>query len=263
MSHKLLNEIRNVLTPKYDVSMISDEHLYPLKPLFSLQTLRELLMTLPEEKHAGILSKFTNEGIVIYNNHIYLQNGRVNLNDRIARIFTAYKTEIQNSVQQHRALMEIYERMTPAEIAHLAEAGIVIGMRPRKLDRKQLRLCSSYYMDTYLVSYQGNNYQFPPVIIVIPIDDNLHLSTPEAYDPIKRQYYRHMFVYNDISRIGQKICLGTFQNDSTERQRYNDLPLSRRILFMNRKAEQILISGYHGNNVHPVRQIKQFRDHII
>lgn len=261
MSSKILHEIRSVLTPKHNMSVISDEQLYPLKPLFSLRTLRELLVTLPEEKHARILSEMTDENVVIYNNHVFLRDGHVNFNDRIARIFTAYKENLQNSMRKHGDLMEIYDQLTPAQLSHLAQRGIVIGMR-QKYESSRRMLCASYYMDTYIVSYNENDYQFPPAIIIVPIDSNLKLHEVEVLS-LSGRYYRHMFAYGERPNIGQKICLGGYYNDEEQKKQYNQMSLPQKISFMITKSEQILKSGYFGRNLTPVNHIDNYDDYII
>ena len=237
----LNEEISKLLNPNKKISLIMNDKLIPLKPVMSVSMLYEVLKETTEEFQQKIISMLNQPGVVIFGGCIYVKTGEVDIQDRIARIFTLYKENIDDMLGEKKALIEIYSKLKPHQIVHLIQQNIVFVMR-KLANSNEKGVVAIKYVPEFEVTYKNGKWKFPEFMLGVHISPDLKFDRPEViYDGI----YDHMFVYMDKKSVGQRICLGSLEGDSTIKLNLQQRDFATSLSFWMAQAEQIIRYGYN------------------
>jgi hypothetical protein len=233
-------EIRKILLPKNQISLVMGDQFYPLRPVMTLQMFLDFKNQFAPERQAELMALLKAEGTVIFGGVIYTRRASVNFQTQLKRIFEVYFGHLQTVLGEKQALINLYSNLTPRDIANLVDNNIIFAMVPRAHGSGKI-LAALKYFPEFFIHYRGQKWKFPGVALGCHIDAALTLDKVEVINQGSK--YLHPFVFSDTHMLGQKICYGSFENDQ-ERIQYKKLLFAQQLILMFKKAEQILVTGY-------------------
>ncbi len=239
-------QIADLLNPQGKISYILNKKMAVIKPLLPVSLLLETLEDTDEQFKKNIFNLINHPDILIFGGIIYVKTGSVDIQDRIARIMIEYKENVEKTLGQKKALIEIYSKLKPHQIVNLIQNNIVFVLKSDKV-------VAIKYIPQYEVKYGSSIYRFPALMLGMYISADLKFNRPEViYDGV----YEHMFVYRDKGTVGQKICLGTVESDDFFKTNVMKRDFATSLSFWMNQAEQILRYGYdEKKNFTPVFRI--------
>lgn len=250
----ITNKISAILTPNKGVGFVEGDRLFQLQPIMPLQVLLEAMDQSPEADRKKMNDILNDANTVVYNGIIYFKTMGMNLKGRLNEVMQLYKTSIKKSVGDMKPLIDIYALLSVEDIASLVEDHIIFVMKKfvRGENEHGTRgLCAMRYFPKYQVRYNNNVWEFPECTICIYIQNvsNLGDLSPEV-EGANGENYQHPFVFRDKYVFGQRVCMGSFYNDSALKQQLMRLPIAQRVSAWMKQTIQILVSGYN-RNVNP------------
>lgn len=261
MDATINEEIVKILNPSKKISIIMNDRLSNFVPIMPISLLYEILKDAPTEFQEKILSKLNGPEVVLFGGNIYVKKASVDIKDRIARILISYKENIENMLGEKQALIEIYSKLKPHQIVHLIQHNIVFVMRKlynREEKNQKMGVVAIKYVPEYEVHFRNDVWRFPGLMLGSYIDANLKFEMPEVI--YEGGNYTHMFVFLDKGFVGQRICMGSFYNDTKSNEAIRKRSFETGLSFIMTQAEQILKYGYDEHkNLHPVSEIYEQR----
>ncbi|UYP47018.1 hypothetical protein NEF87_003303 [Candidatus Lokiarchaeum ossiferum] len=241
---KTLNEqIQDILTPNNAIGLINQEKIYELSPLIPVSIYFEMIEDFDDALQQKYLRYLQMEGIVVFNGIIYETSRGLNFQGRLKEILTVYNAHFKRTIGNKKALLKLFDSVTPFEIANLTQDKVIFVMKNfRRSDMKGL--VAIRYLPEYEIYYDKKIYQMPPCTLLVHIDENLNYDTPEVIAEDGSNFYEHPFVYADFYKFGQRICMGSFSH-STEQSQIYRLSFANAINSLLKQAVQILVSGYN------------------
>lgn len=230
----LNKQIIELLNPEGKISFIFNKKLMTMKPIMPVSLLIEILEGTSKEYQEKIIHLLNQPDVLIFGGIIYIKSGSIDIQDRIARIMTSYKEQIEKMLGEKKALIEIYSKLKPHQIVHLIQNNIVFVLREKKV-------LAIKYIPEYEIKYGHSLYRFPSLMLGIYISPDMSFSRPEViYDGT----YDHMFVYNNKGMVGQRICLGSLEADEFFKSNIRNRDFAVSLAFWMAQGEQILRYGY-------------------
>ncbi len=238
----LIEEIKEVLTPNNSIGFVKDNKIFQLQTILPISQFLSMANDLDTEGQEKILKFVNDPNTVIFNGIVYIATKGLNLKGRLQEILSIYRNHLKNIVGDKKALIDLYEKVPPEDIANLTEDHVIFAMmNVHNTDRKEL--AAIRYLPDYEIHFQTVSYKFPGCMLVLPIDKNLEIGDPEIV--VQGHNYEHPFVYGrGQMKFGQKICMGSFYS-SDDRKRFNKLRFANNINFILKQVVQILITGYN------------------
>ena len=238
----LNEEIKEVLTPNNSIGFVKDNKIYQLQPILPISQYLSMAKDLDSKGQKKLLKFVNSPNTVIFNGVIYIATRGLNLKGRLKEILSIYRNHLKVIVGDKKALIDLYEKVPPEDIANLTEDHVIFAMMDvYRSDRKEL--AAIRYLPDYEIHFESKTYKMPGCMLVLHIDKNLTIGNPEVV--VNRKNYEHPFVYkNDYMKFGQKICMGSFYS-SMDRKNFNKLRFANTINNLLKQAVQILVSGYN------------------
>ncbi len=207
-----------------------------------------------------LLEQLNRSEIIIFGGIIYLKKGSVDIKDRIARILISLKENIEKTMAEKQSLIEIYSKLKPHQIVHLIQNNIVFAMRKvfNRASEQKMGVVALKYIPEYEVHFRNDVWRFPGLTLGSYIYPDLKFDPPEVI--AENGNYMHMFVFSDKGSVGQRICMGSFYNDTKTNQQLQKRSFETALSFWMTQAEQILKYGYDEHkNLHPITEIYEER----
>jgi hypothetical protein len=237
----LIQEIEEILNPNNGISLIQEGRLYQLQPLLPLFQIIEMEQQLDETGQSKIVEFLKAEGIVIVNNIVYLKTKGLNFKGRLQEILTIYNQHIKQVIGNKKALIDLYDKLSPEDIANLTEDHVIFVMKDL-LNGSGRGLMAARYLPDYDIYFEKMHFQMPGCMISAYIDENLAIGNVEVIS--EGNQYEHPFVFRNTGIFGQEICMGTFK-DSKEKVQFNRLRFANNLNSLFKQAIQILVAGYN------------------
>ncbi len=257
----LNNEIVKILNPSKKISLIADNRLTNFEPIIPVMTLYEICQQMTEDGKKKIFEQINRPEIAIFGGIIYLKKGSVEIKDRIARILASYKENLEKTMGEKQALIDIYSKLKPHQIVHLIQNNIVFVMRKvfnHASGKQNMGVVAIKYIPEYEVHFRNDVWRFPALNLGCYIYSDLKFEPPEVI--AEKGNYVHMFVFQDKGFVGQRICMGSFYNDTKTNQYLQKRSFETALSFWMTQAEQILKYGYDEHkNLHPITEIYEDR----
>ncbi len=238
----LIEEINEVLTPNNSIGFVRDNKIFQLQPILPITQLLSMAKDLDLEGQQKLLNFVNNPNTVIFNGIIYIATKGLNLKGRLQEILSIYRNHLKKIVGDKKALIDLYEKVPPEDIANLTEDHVIFAMM--NLYNSNIKeLAAIRYLSDYEIHFESKTYKMPGCMLVLHIDNSLKIGDPEVV--VVGQNYEHPFVYkHDYMKFGQKICMGSFYS-SVDRKNFNKLRFANIINNLLKQAVQILVSGYY------------------
>lgn len=257
----LNEEILNILNPSKKISMIADNRLVNFEPVLPIAILYEMCVNMPPEFQNMLLDQLNRPEVFIFGGIIYIKKASIEIKDRIARILISYKENLEKTIGEKQALIEVYSKLKPHQIVHLIQNNIVFVMRKvinRASDVQKMGVVAMKYIPEYEVHFRNDVWRFPALNLACYIYPDLKFEPPEVIS--EKGNYVHMFVFSDKGFVGQRICMGSFYNDTKTNQQLQKRSFETALSFWMTQAEQILKYGYDEHkNLHPITEIYEQR----
>ncbi len=238
----LIEEIKEVLTPNNSIGFVKDNKIFQLQPVLPITQFLSMAKDLDTEGQKKILKFVNSPNTIIFNGIIYIATKGLNLKGRLKEILLIYRNHLKEIVGDKKALIDLYEKVPPEDIANLTEDHVIFAMMSvYSSDKKELTAIR--YLPDYEIHFESKTYKMPGCMLVLHIDKNLAIGDPEVV--VNGHNYEHPFVYkHDFMKFGQKICMGSFYS-SKDRKNFNNLRFANTINNLLKQAVQILVSGYN------------------
>lgn len=236
-----IQEIQEILTPNNTVSLVQDNLLYSLQPFLPFAQLVEMANDMDEAGQKKLLDFCLHENTVIFNGIVHVKTKGLNFKGRLQEILTVYHDHLKEVVGDKKALIDLYDSVPVEDLINLIEDHVIFVMK--RFATKQGRgLAAIRYLPNYDVHSEKRIFQFPGVMLVLPIDNNLVIAEPEVIS--ENNQYEHPFVFRDVNIFGQRICMGSFAH-SHDKMQFSKLRFANTINNLLKQAVQILVSGYN------------------
>jgi hypothetical protein len=237
----LIQEIQEILSPDNTVSMIQENMLYQLQPLLPLAQVLEMAEGMDDAGQKKLLAFLTQEGTVIFNKIVYVKTKGFNFKGRLQEILTIYNNHLRQVVGDKKALIDLYDALPVEDLANLIEDHVIFVMKKLRTN-DQKALAAIRYLPEYDIHFDHKVYRMPPCMIAVYIDENLTIGEPEVIT--EKFDYEHPFVFRDVARFGQRICMGSFSG-SSDKVQFSRLRFANNLNNLIKQAVQILVTGYN------------------